>query len=488
MRALLDPALRRNRAYVDGSWIEADNGATVDIANPATGEVISNVPRLGAVETRRAIDAAALAFPGWRGRTASQRAVILRRLADLMIENREDLALLLTLEQGKPLVEAEGEITYAASFLEWFGEEAKRVYGDTIPSPSADRRLIVIKEPVGVTAAVTPWNFPTAMVTRKVAPALAAGCTIVVKPAEQTPLSALALCELAERAGVPQGVFNVVTGSADDAPAIGSELTSNPIVRKLSFTGSTEVGKLLLRQCADTVKRVSLELGGNAPFLVFDDADLDEAVAGALLAKFRNSGQTCVCANRILVQEGVYDEFTRRLATEVSNLHVGPGIESGSEIGPLIDEGAVAKVERHVADAISKGARLLVGGKRDPRGGTYYQPTVIADVPAGALVETEETFGPVAAVRCFSSEQEGIELANASVFGLAAYVFSREVGRIWRTLEQLEVGIVGVNTGLISNEVAPFGGVKESGLGREGSRYGIDEWLELKYVCLGGMG
>jgi succinate-semialdehyde dehydrogenase / glutarate-semialdehyde dehydrogenase len=475
------------RGYIGGEWVEADSGATFPVVNPATGEELAQIPRMGADETRRAIEAAQDAYPRWRATLAKDRARILRRWADLMIEHRDDLALLLTTEQGKPLAESRLEIEYAASFLEWFGEEAKRVYGDTIPTYMKDRRVVVTKEPVGVTAGITPWNFPSAMITRKAAPAIAAGCTMVLKPAEQTPLSALAVAKLAEEAGLPAGVFNVVTGDADDAPAIGGEMTSNPIVRKLGFTGSTEVGKLLMEQCARQVKKVSLELGGNAPFIVFDDADLDEAVAGALLCKYRNSGQTCISANRIFVQESVHDVFLRRLTEAVTALKVGAGTEPEVSVGPLIDNQALAKVERHVADALAGGAELVTGGDRHERGHTFFQPTVLSGVTASMAMTAEETFGPVAGVGSFAAEQEAIEVANATPYGLAAYFYSRDVGRIWRVSEALEYGIVGINTGFISTEVAPFGGMKESGIGREGSKYGIEEWLELKYLALGGI-
>jgi succinate-semialdehyde dehydrogenase / glutarate-semialdehyde dehydrogenase len=476
-----------DRCHIGGEWVEADSGATFPVVNPATGEELAQIPRMGADETRRAIEAAQDAYPRWRATLAKDRARILRRWADLMIEHRDDLALLLTTEQGKPLAESRLEIEYAASFLEWFGEEAKRVYGDTIPTYMKDRRVVVTKEPVGVTAGITPWNFPSAMITRKAAPAIAAGCTMVLKPAEQTPLSALAVAKLAEEAGLPAGVFNVVTGDADDAPAIGGEMTSNPIVRKLGFTGSTEVGKLLMEQCARQVKKVSLELGGNAPFIVFDDADLDEAVAGALLCKYRNSGQTCISANRIFVQESVHDVFLRRLTEAVTALKVGAGTEPEVSVGPLIDNQALAKVERHVADALAGGAELVTGGDRHERGHTFFQPTVLSGVTASMAMTAEETFGPVAGVGSFAAEQEAIEVANATPYGLAAYFYSRDVGRIWRVSEALEYGIVGINTGFISTEVAPFGGMKESGIGREGSKYGIEEWLELKYLALGGI-
>jgi succinate-semialdehyde dehydrogenase/glutarate-semialdehyde dehydrogenase len=481
------PGLLIDRGFVGGAWIDADDGGTFPVLDPATGHELTRVPRMGAGETRRAIDAASDAYGSWRSTLAKERARILRRWADLMLEHRDDLALLLTTEQGKPLGESLTEIEYAASFLEWFGEEAKRVYGDTIPTYRQDRRVVVTKEPIGVTAGITPWNFPSAMITRKAAPAIAAGCTMVLKPAEQTPLSALAVAKLAEEAGLPAGVFNVVTGDAEDAPGIGGEMTSNPIVRKLGFTGSTEVGKLLMEQCARQVKKVSLELGGNAPFLVFDDADLDEAVAGALLCKYRNSGQTCISANRILVQDSVHDEFLRRLTEAVTALKVGAGTEPDVSVGPLIDDQALAKVERHVADALDGGAELVTGGDRHERGHTFFQPTVLSGVTASMAMTSEETFGPVAGVGRFAAEQEAIEVANATPYGLAAYFYSRDVGRIWHVAEALEYGIVGINTGFISTEVAPFGGMKESGIGREGSKYGIEEWLELKYLAIAGI-
>jgi succinate-semialdehyde dehydrogenase / glutarate-semialdehyde dehydrogenase len=476
-----------DRAYVGGQWAEADDGATFPVFDPATGDELAQVPRLGAAETQLAIAAAAAAYPGWRSTLAKERARIMRRWSDLMLVHLEDLSLLLTAEQGKPLEESRAEITYAASFLEWFGEEAKRVYGDTIPTYLDDRRVLVTKEPVGVTAGITPWNFPSAMVTRKAAPAIAAGCTMVLKPAEQTPLSALAVAKLGEEAGLPAGALSIVTGAAEDASVIGAELTSNPAVRKLGFTGSTEIGKLLMAQCAQQVKKVSLELGGNAPFLVFDDADLDEAVAGALLCKFRNSGQTCIAANRILVQDSVHDEFVDRLTRAVTALRVGAGTEADVKVGPLIDEHALAKVERHVDDALGAGAELVVGGERHERGQTFFQPSVLTGVTASMVMTREETFGPVAGVGRFEREEEAVEIANNTPYGLAAYFYSRDVGRIWRVSEALEYGIVGINTGFISTEVAPFGGMKESGIGREGSKYGIDEWLELKYLALGGV-
>jgi succinate-semialdehyde dehydrogenase / glutarate-semialdehyde dehydrogenase len=484
---LAEADLLRSQAYIDGAWTDADSGETFAVLNPATGELLAEVPRCGAAETRRAIEAAEAAQPAWRARTAKERANVLRRWHDLLHEHIDDLALLLTSEQGKPLAESRGEIAYAASFLEWFGEEAKRAYGDVIPPPAHGMRIVVTKEPIGVTAGITPWNFPSAMITRKAAPALAAGCAMVVKPAEQTPLSALALAELAERAGVPRGVLSVVTGAASDAPSIGGELTSNPIVRKLGFTGSTEVGKLLMAQCAGQVKKVSLELGGNAPFLVFDDCDLEAAVAGAMLCKFRNSGQTCISANRIYVQDSIHDAFVERLAAEIARLQVGPGTETSSNVGPLIDEDALAKVERHVADARSHGAELRTGGARHELGGTFYQPTLLTGITSEMVMTSEETFGPVAGITRFGDEREGIELANDTPFGLAAYFYARDIGRIWRVAEGLETGIVGINTGFISNEVSPFGGVKESGIGREGSRYGIEEWMEVKYLCMGGI-
>ncbi|PYQ89705.1 MAG: NADP-dependent succinate-semialdehyde dehydrogenase I [Acidobacteria bacterium] len=480
---LQDPRLFRQACYVDGGWIES-RAHGIDGDNPATGEVIGTVPRLGRAETRQAIDAAARAFPAWRRKTGKERAQVMRRWFDLMMANQEDLARLMTTEQGKPLTESRGEVAYAASFLEWFGEEAKRVYGDTIPPHQADKRIVVIKEPVGVVACITPWNFPLAMITRKAGPAIAAGCTVVLKPASQTPFSALALAELAERAGVPKGVLNVITGSATE---IGGELTSNPIVRKLSFTGSTETGKLLMAQCASTVKKLSLELGGNAPFIVFDDADLDAAVEGAILSKYRNTGQTCVCANRLLVQDAVYDVFAEQLSVAVRKLKPAPGLEAGATQGPLIDDRAVEKVESHIGDATSKGAKVLVGGTRHPLGGRFFEPTVLTNVTPSMAIAREETFGPVAPLFRFRTEADAIALANDTESGLAAYFYGRDIGRIWRVAEALEYGIVGINTGLISTEVAPFGGVKESGLGREGSKYGMEEFLEIKYLCMGGL-
>ena len=482
--ALTDPDLFRELCYIDGQWVGADSDETLEVSNPASGDVMGTVPKMGAEETRRAIEAAERAWPAWRAKTAKERAVVLRRWYELMMENQDDLAVLMTMEQGKPLAEAKGEIAYGASFIEWFAEEGRRIYGDTIPQHQADKRIVVIKQPVGVVATITPWNFPNAMITRKCGPALAAGCPVVVKPASQTPYSALALAELAERAGLPKGLLSVVTGSAS---AIGGEMTSNPIVRKLSFTGSTEIGKLLMQQSASTVKKVSMELGGNAPFIVFDDADLDAAVEGAMLCKFRNTGQTCVCANRILVQDTVYDAFAEKLAVAVSKLRVGNGLEEGISQGPLIDMAAVEKVEEHVADATEKGARIVAGGARHDLGGSFFQPTLLADVTTEMKVTREETFGPVAPLFRFKTEDEAIAMANDTEFGLAAYFYARDLGRVWRVGEALESGIVGINTGIISTEVAPFGGVKESGIGREGSHYGLDEFLEVKYLCMGGV-
>jgi succinate-semialdehyde dehydrogenase/glutarate-semialdehyde dehydrogenase len=481
---LKDPSLLRQQAFIDGAWCAADDGATVDIRNPANGSVVGAVPVMRAGETRRAIDAASRAMPEWAKRTAKDRATVLRRFAELMVANADDLAVIMTSEQGKPLAEARGEVTYAASFLEWFAEEGKRVYGEIIPTFRADARLMVLRQPVGVAAAITPWNFPAAMITRKLGPALAAGCTFVCKPAPQTPFSALALAELGARAGLPAGVLNVVTG---DAEAIGGGFTGDPRVRKLSFTGSTAVGKKLLAQCADTVKKVSLELGGNAPFIVFDDADLDAAVQGAMASKYRNTGQTCVCANRLFVQAGVYEEFATRLVKAVAGLRVGDGLAGPTDQGPLIDARALAKVEAHVADAVGQGARIASGGRRHALGGNFYEPTVLLDVTPGMRVAREETFGPVAPLIRFTDEAEAVRMANDTAAGLAAYFYTRDLARSWRVQEALEYGLVGVNTGLISTEVAPFGGVKESGIGREGSRHGIDEYTELKYVCVGGL-
>ena len=481
---LKDPTLLRQQLHIDGKWVDADDQRTKPVTNPATGTQLGTVPLAGAVETRRAIEAAARAFPAWSKRLAKERGAILRRWFDLMLANQDDLAIIMTAEQGKPLAEARGEIVYAASFIEWFAEEGKRIYGDVIPTFRADSRLIVLRQPVGVAAAITPWNFPAAMITRKAGPALASGCTFVCKPAMQTPYSALALAELATRAGVPPGVFNIITG---DARAIGGEITSNPLVRKLSFTGSTSIGKTLMAQCAGTIKKVSLELGGNAPFIVFDDADLDAAVQGAMASKFRNTGQTCVCANRLYVQAGVYDEFSKRLVKAVAAMRVGDGLAGATEQGPLIDANALAKVEEHVADALSKGASVAHGGQRHALGGTFFEPTVLTGVTTAMMVAREETFGPVAPLFRFETEEEVIHLANDTEFGLAAYFFTRDLARSWRVQEALEYGLVGVNTGLISTEVAPFGGWKESGIGREGSKYGIDEYTEIKYVCVGGV-
>ncbi|MEO8040154.1 MAG: NADP-dependent succinate-semialdehyde dehydrogenase [Betaproteobacteria bacterium] len=479
---LKDPTLLRQQCYLDGAWSDADSKATIAVVNPASGGALGTVPKMGAAETRRAIAAAAAALPAWRAKTAKERAGILRKWFELMMANQDDLGIIMTAEQGKPLTESKGEIAYAASFIEWFAEEGKRIYGDVIPTVAADRRLIVIKQPIGVCAAITPWNFPAAMITRKAGPALAAGCTMVLKPATLTPYSAFALAVLAERAGVPKGVFNVLTGSSSE---IGGELTSSPVVRKLTFTGSTEVGAKLMAQSAPTIKKLSLELGGNAPFIVFDDADLDAAVEGAMVSKYRNAGQTCVCANRILVQDGVYDAFVEKLAGKVQALKVGNGADAGITTGPLIDENAVAKVEEHVADALAKGAKVVVGGKRHALGGLFYEPTVLADVTTAMKVTTEETFGPVAPVFRFKTEDEAIAMANDTEFGLAAYFYARDIGRVWRVAEGIESGMVGINVGIISNEVAPFGGVKQSGLGREGSKYGIEEFLEVKYLCMG---
>ncbi|HTD31375.1 MAG TPA: NADP-dependent succinate-semialdehyde dehydrogenase [Steroidobacteraceae bacterium] len=479
---LRDPDLLRTRAFIGGEWVNAAEGGTHPVLNPATRELIGTVPVMGASETRRAIQAASGAFPAWAARTAKERAVILRRWYELLMANQEDLATLMTAEQGKPLAEAKGEIAYAASFIEWFAEEGKRLYGDIIPGHQPDKRLLVLRQPVGVVAAITPWNFPLAMITRKAGPALAAGCTFVCKPAGQTPYSALAAALLAERAGVPAGVLNIVTG---EARAIGGEMTSNPLVRKVTFTGSTAIGKQLMAQCAGTMKKISLELGGNAPFIVFADADLDAAVAGAIASKYRNTGQTCVCANRLLVQAPVYEEFTRKLVAAVAKLRVGDGLQGATDQGPLIDENALAKVEEHLQDALSKGARVVQGGRRHALGGTFFEPTVLTDVTPKMLVAREETFGPVAPLFRFESETDAIRMANDTEFGLAAYFYTRDLARSWRVAEALEYGIVGLNTGLISTEVAPFGGMKESGTGREGSKYGILDYTELKYLCVG---
>ncbi|HEX4330803.1 MAG TPA: NAD-dependent succinate-semialdehyde dehydrogenase [Usitatibacter sp.] len=481
---LKDPKLFRESAYIDGAWAEADSRARFEVDNPADGTVVGRVPNMGVAETKRAIAAAEAALPAWRALPAKERSKILRKWYELIIANADDLALILTTEQGKPLAEAKGEILYGASFVEWFAEEAKRVYGDVIPSPTNDRRLVVIKQPIGVVAAITPWNFPNAMITRKVAPGLAVGCTFVLKPAEQTPFSALALAELAERAGIPKGVLNMVTG---DAPPIGQELCANPVVRKVTFTGSTEVGRILMRQSADTIKKLSLELGGNAPFIVFDDADLDAAAEGAIASKYRNAGQTCVCANRIYVQEGVYDAFAAKLAEKVKQFKVGHGTEQGVHIGPLIDAQGLAKVEEHVADAVGKGAKVILGGKRHTLGGRFYEPTLLTEVTSEMKVSREETFGPVAPLYRFKKDEDAVRLANSTEFGLAAYFYARDVGRIWKVAEALETGMVGINVGILANEVAPFGGVKQSGLGREGSRYGIDDFLEIKYLAMGGL-
>ena len=479
---LKDPSLFRQQCYIDGAWADADDGGAIDVDNPADNSVIGTVPRMGAGETRRAIEAANDAYPDWRARTGKERAAILRRWYELVIENQEDLAVLMTTEQGKPLAESMGEIVYGASFIEWFAEEAKRIYGDTIPQHQHDKRIVVVKEPVGVVASITPWNFPNAMITRKCAPALAAGCTVVAKPATQTPYSAFALAELAERAGVPKGVLNIVSGISSE---IGAEMTSNPIVRKLSFTGSTEIGKLLMEQCSGTVKKMSMELGGNAPFIVFDDADIDSAVVGAMQSKYRNAGQTCVCANRIFAQDGIHDRFTDRLAEASAALKVGDGMEEGVGTGPLIDIKAVEKVESHIQDAVAKGARVVVGGGRHSNGGNFFEPTVLTGVTPEMIVSREETFGPLAPVYRFETDEDVVKKANDTEFGLAAYFYTRDIGRVWRVAEQLEYGIVGINSGIISTEIAPFGGMKESGIGREGSKYGIDEFVEVKYLCMG---
>ena len=482
--ALGDPALFRQQCYVNGAWIDARSRDVMEVDNPATREVVGTVPAFGREETRAAIEAADAAWSGWRSRPAKERARLMRRWFELMMAHQDDLAVLMTTEQGKPLAESRGEIAYAASFIEWFAEEAKRVYGDVIDHPLPGRRIVVLKQPIGVVASITPWNFPAAMITRKCAPALAAGCPVVIRPASQTPFSALALAELADRAGIPPGVVNVITGPSGP---MGAELTSNPTVRKLSFTGSTEVGKLLMSQCASTVKKVSLELGGNAPFIVFDDAVLEEAVAGAMASKYRNAGQTCVCANRVLVQDGVHDAFAAKMAEAVAGLTVGAGLEDGVQQGPLIDMRAVEKVEEHIADAVGKGAAVAVGGGRHALGGSFFQPTLLTGVTPAMAVAREETFGPLAPLFRFSTEDEAIRMANDTEFGLAAYFYSRDIGRIWRVAEGLEYGIVGINEGIISNEVAPFGGVKESGIGREGSKYGMDDFVEIKYLCLGGI-
>ncbi|HEY0748143.1 MAG TPA: NADP-dependent succinate-semialdehyde dehydrogenase [Steroidobacteraceae bacterium] len=479
---LKDPTLLREQCFIDGKWSGADNAAVLEVKNPATAQKVGSIPNLGAAETRRAIAAAEAALPGWRARTAKERAIIMRRWFELMMEHQDDLATIMTAEQGKPLAESKVEIAYAASFIEWFAEEAKRIYGDIIPGHQSDKRILVLRQPVGVVAAITPWNFPAAMITRKAGPALAAGCTMVCKPATQTPFSALALAELSHRAGVPKGVFNMITGSA---AAIGGELTANPAVRKLTFTGSTEVGKKLMAQCAATVKKLSLELGGNAPFIVFDDADLDAAVQGALASKYRNTGQTCVCANRLLIQAGVYDEFAAKLKSAVAKLRVGDGLAGVTDQGPLIDAKAVTKVEEHIADALAHGAKVMLGGKRHALGGSFFEPTILTDVTPQMLVAREETFGPVAPLFKFDTEAQAISMANDTEFGLAAYLYTRDLARSWRVSEAVEYGIVGLNTGIISTEVAPFGGIKESGMGREGSKYGILDYTEIKYVCVG---
>jgi succinate-semialdehyde dehydrogenase / glutarate-semialdehyde dehydrogenase len=481
---LKDPGLLRELCFIDGSWVPADNGAVLRVNNPATAQQLGSIPNMGTPETRRAIVAAGTALPAWKARTAKERAVLMRRWFDLMIEHQDDLATIMTAEQGKPLAESRAEILYAASFIEWFAEEAKRVYGDVIPGHQSDKRILVLRQPIGVVAAITPWNFPAAMITRKVGPALAAGCTLVCKPATLTPYSALALAELAARAGIPKGVFNVVTGSAAN---IGGEMTSNPTVRKLTFTGSTEIGKKLMAQCAGTMKKVSLELGGNAPFIVFDDADLDAAVQGAIASKYRNTGQTCVCANRLLIQAGVYDEFAKKLQSAVAQLRVGDGLAGITDQGPLIDANAVSKVEEHIADAVSKGAKIIQGGKRHALGGSFFEPTILTGVTPGMLVAREETFGPVAPLFKFDTEAQAVAMANDTEFGLAAYLYTRDLARSWRVSEAVEYGIVGLNTGIISTEVAPFGGIKESGVGREGSKYGILDYTELKYICVGGV-
>lgn len=484
MLALKKPDLLRQQAYVNGQWCDADSAGTFDVRNPATGEILGTVPRMGAAETRRAIEGAQAAWGAWRAMTAKERAAILRRWFDLMTEHAQDLALIMTVEQGKPLAESRGEIAYGAAFLEWFAEEGKRAYGDVIPTFAKDRRVVVTREPIGVCAAITPWNFPSSMITRKAGAALAAGCPLVVKPAEQTPFSALALAVLAEEAGVPAGVFSVLTG---DAPAIGGEMTSNALVRKVSFTGSTEVGRLLMRQCAPSIKKLSLELGGNAPFIVFDDADLDAAVEGAIASKYRNAGQTCVCTNRFYVQDSVYDAFSRKLVEAVGKLRVGNGLEDGVTQGPLIDEAAVAKVREHIADAVAQGGRILAGGQPHALGHTFFEPTVLADALPTMKFAREETFGPLAPLFRFGDDADVVRMANDTEYGLAAYFYSRDIGRVWRVAEALEYGMVGINTGLISNEAVPFGGVKQSGLGREGSHYGLDDYLVVKYLCMGGL-
>jgi succinate-semialdehyde dehydrogenase/glutarate-semialdehyde dehydrogenase len=485
IQSIEDSELLKSDAFVNGAWTASEDSKRFAVTNPATGQQLALVSDLGGGQTEYAISAADAAWPQWRAKTAKERAAVLRRWFDLVMRHQEDLARLMTAEQGKPLAEARGEVAYGASFIEWFAEEAKRVYGDVIPTAMKDRRYVVIRQPIGVVAAITPWNFPIAMITRKCAPALAAGCTVIVKPSELTPLCALALAELAQRAGFPPGVFNVITTT--DAAAVGRVLTASPVVRKLSFTGSTAVGKLLIRDCAATVKKVSMELGGNAPFIVFDDADLDAAVAGAMASKYRNAGQTCVCANRLLIQDGVYDAFAEKLAVAVSELKVGDGMAEGTSQGPLINQAAVEKVEQHIGDAVGKGARIMCGGHRHAKGGTFFEPTILADVTPQMRVANEETFGPVAPLFRFHTEDEAVRMANDTEFGLAAYFYSRDIGRVWRVAEALEYGMVGINEGIISTELAPFGGVKESGLGREGSRYGMDEFTEIKYLCMGGL-
>lgn len=484
---LKDTQLLQTKAFINGRWIDALDGSTFNVTNPANGQLLATVPDMGVLETEQAIEGAQAAWGEWRARSAKERSQVLRRWFELIMQSQDDLAMLMTAEQGKPLAESKGEVAYGASFVEWFSEEAKRAYGDVIPAPSNDKRIVVIKQPIGVVAAITPWNFPIAMITRKVAPALAAGCPVVVKPAEDTPLCALALCVLAQRAGFPDGVLNVVTCSKQNAPLVGGQLTSSPAVRKVSFTGSTPVGKLLMRQSANTVKKVSLELGGNAPFIVFDDADLDAAIAGVMASKFRNTGQTCVCANRILVQDGVFDTFVERLITAVSKLKVGAGLEGDFQQGPLINQAALEKVLRHISDATSKGGRVVLGGKPHALGGTFIEPTIMVGMTPDMLVAREETFGPLAPLFRFSTDEEAIAMANDTEFGLSSYFYSRDIGRIWRTAEALESGMIGINEGIISTEVAPFGGIKESGLGREGSSYGLDDFLEIKYLCMGGI-
>ncbi|WP_432787073.1 Glutarate-semialdehyde dehydrogenase [Oligella sp. MSHR50489EDL] len=484
MQALKRKDLFKQQAYIDGQWLDADSGDTIEVTNPATGEKLGTIPKMGQAETRRAIEAAERAQKLWRAKSAKERAVILRKWFDLVMANQEDLARIMTLEQGKPLAEARGEIAYGAAYLEWYGEEGKRAYGDVIPGPNSSHRIVVTKEPVGVCAAITPWNFPSSMITRKVGAALGAGCSIVVKPAAQTPYSAFALCVLAEEAGVPAGLVSIVTGSASE---IGKEMTSNPIVRKFSFTGSTEVGRLLMSQCADQIKKVSLELGGNAPFIVFNDADLDKAVEGALISKYRNAGQTCVCANRIYVQDEVYDAFAEKFSQAVKAIKVGDGTSEGVSQGPLIDEAAVAKVKEHIEDAVSKGAKVVTGGKSHELGGLFFEPTVVTEVTSEMRVAKEETFGPLAPLFRFKSEEDVIQMANNTEYGLAAYFYSRDLGRVWRVAEALEYGMVAINTGILSNEAAPFGGIKESGIGREGAKYGLDDYMEVKYMLMGGI-